>query len=214
MTRLSTAIALIAVLACSPMNARADVALDWNLIAVSTAGLGQNPFAQARYMAITQLAVFEAVNAITGDYEPYVGTVVAPVGASADAAATAAAYRVLKHYFPDAATLDTAYAASLAAIPEGSAKIDGLATGEAAAAQMIALRAGDGSAPPAFYLPESSDPGVWQTTPSCPPTGGILFHWHNVKPFGIPSVAGSLTWMEPFLPGPPPVLTTARYAKD
>jgi hypothetical protein len=52
---------------------------------------GQSPFAQARYMSITQLAVFEAVNAITGHYEPYLGTVVAPVGASADAAAIAAA---------------------------------------------------------------------------------------------------------------------------
>jgi hypothetical protein len=208
MTKLSTAIALIAILACSPMNARADVVLDWNLIAVSTTSMGQNPFAQARYMAITQLAVFEAVNAITGDYEPYVGTVVAPAGTSADAAATAAAYRVLKNYFPAAATLDTAYAASLAAIPDGYAKTDGIVTGEAAAAQMIALRAGDGSSPAEFYLPESSDPGVWQTTPSCRPTGGILFQWHNVTPFGIPSVAGGLTWMEQFLPGPPPALTS------
>jgi hypothetical protein len=214
MTGLKSAVALIVVLACSPMVARADVVLDWNLIAMSTASVGQNPFAQARYMAITQLAVFEAVNAITGDYEPYVGTVVAPAGASADAAATTAAYRVLKSYFPGAATLDTAYAASLAAIPDGSAKTDGIATGEAAAAQMIALRAGDGSSPAEFYLPESSEPGVWQTTPSCSPAGGILFHWHNVTPFGIPSVAGSPAWMAQFLPGPPPGLTSTRYAKD
>src|SRR6187401_3093134 len=82
-TRLSTAIALVAALACSPMNSRADVVLDWDSIAMTTLGAqGQNPFAQARYMSITQLAVFEAVNAITGDYEPYLGTVVAPVGAS------------------------------------------------------------------------------------------------------------------------------------
>src|SRR5258705_9896263 len=100
MTRSRAAVALFAVLVCSPMNARADVVLDWDLIAVTTLiSQGQNPFAQARYMAITQLAVFEAVNAITGDYEPYLGTVVAPVGASVDAAAIAAAYRVLKNYF-------------------------------------------------------------------------------------------------------------------
>ena len=104
---------------CSPIAARADVVLDWNAIAVSTlVSQGQSPFAQARFMAITQLAVFEAVNAITGDYEPYLGTVVAPAGASADAAAIAAAYHVLKNYFPlAAANLDAAYAASLAAIP-------------------------------------------------------------------------------------------------
>ena len=92
-------------------------------------------------MAITQLAVFEAVNAITGDYKPYLGTVVAPAGASADAAAVAAAYTVLKNYFPAAPNLDAAYAASLAAIPDGPAKSGGIATGQAAAAQMIALRA-------------------------------------------------------------------------
>ena len=92
-------------------------------------------------MAITQLAVFEAVNAITGDYKPYLGTVVAPAGASAEAAAVAAAYTVLKNYFPLAPNLDSAYAASLAAIPDGPAKSGGIATGQAAAAQMIALRA-------------------------------------------------------------------------
>ncbi len=59
-------------------------------------------------MSITQLAVFEAVNAITKQYEPYPGTpIVASVGASVDAAAVTAAYRVLKTYFPaNAATRD------------------------------------------------------------------------------------------------------------
>jgi hypothetical protein len=215
MTPLRAAVALVALLVCSPMNARADVVLDWDLIAVTTLiSQGQSPFAQARYMSIIQLAVFEAVNAITGDYEPYLGTVVAPVGASADAAAIAAAYRVLKNYFPGVATLDTAYAAWLAAIPDGSAKSGGIATGEAAAAQMIALRVGDGSSPPEFYLPQSSDPGVWQTTPSCPAAGGIGFQWQKITPFGIPSVPGSQTWLEQFLPGSPPSLTSNRYAKD
>ena len=157
MTRLRTAVGFAAVLMWSPINARADAVLDWDLIAVNTL-ITQSPFAQARYMAITQLAVFEAVNAITGDYEPYMGTVVAPAGASADAAAIAAAYRVLKNYFPLAASLDTAYAASLASIPDGTAKTDGIATGEAAAALMIARRVGDGSSPPSFTCPSRPIP--------------------------------------------------------
>ena len=46
--------------------AKADVVLDWNAIAVNTAvANGQNPVAQARFEAIAQLDVFEAVNAIT-----------------------------------------------------------------------------------------------------------------------------------------------------
>ena len=44
----------------------ADVVSDWNVIMLTTVG-GQNPFAQARFAAITLCAVFEAVNAITGD---------------------------------------------------------------------------------------------------------------------------------------------------
>jgi hypothetical protein len=215
MTRLFTSATLVALLACSPITARADVVLDWNGIAVSTLiSQGQTPYAQARFMAITQLAVFEAVNAITGDYKPYLGTVVAPAGASADAAAVAAAYQVLKNYFPLAPNLDPAYAASLAAIPDGPAKSGGIATGQAAAAQMIARRVNDGSSPLQFYAPASTDPGVWQLTPSCPAGGGVYFNWQNVTPFGVPSAPGSQAWIARFAPGPPPPLTSKKYARD
>ena len=111
-----TSVSLVVLLVCSPIAARADVVLDWNAIAMGTFQ-SQSPFAQARFMAITQLAVFEAVNAITKDYKSYLGTVEAPAHASADAAAVAAAYQVLKNYFPLAPNLDSAYAASLALIP-------------------------------------------------------------------------------------------------
>jgi hypothetical protein len=215
MAQLRTSVTLIALLACNSIAAKADVVLDWNAIAVSTVvSQEQRQFAHARFMAITQLAVFEAVNAITREYKPYLGTVAAPAGASADAAAVAAAYHVLKNYFPQAPNLDAAYAASLAAIPNGSAKSGGIATGQAAAAQMVALRLGDGSSPPQFYLPTSIDPGVWQLTPGCPPAGGVGFQWQNMTAFGVPSVPGSQDWIAKFAPGPPPALTSKRYARD
>ena len=91
-------------------------------------------------MAVVSLAMFEAVNAITGDYEPYLGTVAAPDDASPEAAAVAAAYRVLRTYVTAPATvaaLDAARAASLAAIPDGQAKDDGIAVGEDAAAALV-----------------------------------------------------------------------------
>lgn len=213
MTRVCISIALVALFACRPIPATADPVLDWNAIAVSTV-VGQSPFGQARFMAITQLAVFEAVNAITGDFKPYLGTIVAPAGASADAAAVAAAYTVLKNYFPLAPNLDAAYGASLAGIPDGSAKSAGIATGQAAAAQMIALRIDDGSSPPQFSVPASADPGVWQLTPGCPAAGGVGFQWQNITPFGVPSVPGSHAWIAPFVPGPPPMLASHRYARD
>ena len=171
--------------------AKADVVLDWNVIAVNTAVTnGQNPYAQARYAAIVQLAVFESVNAITGEYHPYLGTIVAPPGACPEAAAIQAAYRVLSTYFPaSASTLDAERANSLASIPDGQAKTDGIATGEAAALAMIALRANDGSSPAQFKIPGPPVPGEWQATPSCPIVNGIAvgtgFQWQNITPFGI-----------------------------
>ena len=69
--RLRILVAAVCLLA-APAAARADVVLDWNAIAIGTVG-SQSPFAQARYMAIVQLAVFEAVNAVNGGYEPLIG---------------------------------------------------------------------------------------------------------------------------------------------
>jgi len=200
---------LLAMLLAVAPAASSDVVLDWNEIAVNTA-ITQSPFAQARYGAIVQLAVFEAVNSITHDYEPYLGTIVAPTGASADAAAVQAAYVVLSTYFPASVpTLTAARTNSLASIPDGQAKTDGIAVGNAAAAAMLALRANDGSAPPQFKTPGPTSPGEWQATPSCPVVNGArvgaFYHWQNVTPFGIASV-------DDFLLDPPPALTSTLYA--
>jgi hypothetical protein len=183
------------------------IVLQWNEIAVATIG-AQPPFPASRFMATVQVAVFEAVNAITGDYEPYLGTITAPPGASTEAAAVAAAHGVLKAFFPaQGATLDQQRAASLATIPDGQAKNDGIAVGEAAAAAMIADRTNDGSAPPQFHIPSNFDPYEWQTTVGCPPAGGVFKHWPNVKPFGVESSSQ-------FRADPPPKLTSGTYARD
>ena len=199
----SAAITLVAI---GSAAANADVIHDWHVI-MQTTTTGQNPLVQQRFATITHLAMFEAVNAITGDYEPYLGTVAAPTGASPDAAAVAAAHGVLSTYFPAAApTLDAARAASLAGIPDGQAENDGVAVGEAAAAAMVANRADDGSSPPQFYLPTTAEPGEWQLTPGCPPAGGVTFQWGNVRPFGLESG-------DQFRAAPPPALAGVRYAK-
>jgi hypothetical protein len=199
---------LLVALMSLPATVYADVITDWNALMVATVS-GQNPFAQARFGAITQLAVYEAVNSITRSYRPYLASPIAvSFPASPDAAAVAAAHRVLVTYFPTSSpTLDAARAVSLAAIADGAGKVNGIAAGEAAAAAMIALRASDGSSPPAFYTPTSSEPGAWQPTPSCPPAGGVLLHWRDVTPFAIKSA-------DQFRPAPPPPLASRRYARD
>ena len=60
-----------------PMPGRSDVVQDWDAIMQATVS-SQPPFPQARFAAITQLAVFEAVNAITRQYKPYLGTISRP----------------------------------------------------------------------------------------------------------------------------------------
>jgi len=195
-------------LVSTPSAARADVLLDWNEIAARTVIPGQSPFAQARLMAIVHLAMFEAVNAVTGEYEPYLSNpITAPPVTSADAAAIAAAYKVLKNYFPGNVAIDTDRANALAAIPDGLAKTNGIDVGEDAADAMIALRAADGSAPATFFVPSSTSAGDWQMTVGCTAAGGNFYQWKDVTPFGIESPSD-------FLLPAPPSLPSNKYAKD
>jgi hypothetical protein len=206
MRKAKLAIVMAAALTCGA-GAQANAVLDWNEIMMDALA-GQNPVNETRLAAITHLAMFEAVNAVTGEYEPYIGTIEAAPNASAEAAAVAAAYRVLYHYAPQHATgLDQAREDSLAAILDGAAKNAGIAVGEAAATAMIALRADDGSSPAEFYSPTSAQPGEWQLTPGCPAGGGVFLHWGNVAPFGIESASQ-------FPVEPPPPMTSKRYARD
>ncbi|HEY8559224.1 MAG TPA: vanadium-dependent haloperoxidase [Pyrinomonadaceae bacterium] len=181
------------------------VVREWNQIAFTTIG-AQPPFPGSRFMATVQVAVFEAVNATTGKYEPYLGTIGASPGASPEAAAVSAAHGVLIAYFSgQAANLNQRRDASLAMIPDGPAKTDGIAVGMAAAAAMLANRTNDGSAPPLTFTPTTLDPYQWQLTPGC--AAGVFRHWQNVRPFAIESASQ-------FRADPPPALDSGVYAQD
>lgn len=186
---------------------RADAVLAWNEIMQATVASG-NANIQARSGAIAQLAVFEAVNSIIGDYQPYLGTIAAPEGASPDAAAVAAAHRVLVLLYPGSnAVLNVSRAASLAMIPDGPAKDAGIAVGEEAAATMLVLRAADGAAGAGSYpYTPGTNPGDWQPAP---PANAAASQpgWGLVVPFGLE--AGSQ-----FRLPPPPTLDSGIYARD
>ena len=112
-----SAVMLIVWLVATPATARADVVLDWNEIAARTVLAGQSPFNQARLMAITQLAVFEAVNAVTGDTNRISPT---NYGASRHVGGSCG-HRRRTHgpqdYFPLNTSIDTDRENALAAIP-------------------------------------------------------------------------------------------------
>ena len=198
---------LLGALLVTPAHAGGDVVLEWNAIAAAMVR-AQDPFAQARLMAIVQLAVFEAVNAVTREHEPYLVTLTAPPNTSIEAAAVVAAHRVLVTYVPaSSAELDSARARSLATIPDGPAKEHGIRVGESAAATMIAARSRDGADSVARYAPISTAPGEWQRTTACGSGGGQFVDWGKVSPFGIPSA-------EKFRAGRPPAIDSAAYATD
>ncbi|MGW0551049.1 vanadium-dependent haloperoxidase [Streptomyces altiplanensis] len=183
---------------------------DWNAIATETVGdhLGSShPSGQgAIWHGFVSAAVYNAVVGIQGRYAPYEWRVKGPSAASPEAAAVAAAHRVLLDCFPDArARLDAAYTDSLAKIPDGRAKEQGVAFGERAADHILKLREGDGRYAPVEFTAEPA-PGVWRPTP--PGHQPYLDTWlGRLRPM-------ALTSPDQFRPGPPPALSSARYAQD
>jgi hypothetical protein len=193
-------------LAFFPTSTRADVITDWNATAIQVIkAVNPNPLPASRALAMTHVAQFDAVNAVVRCYQPYAADLSAP-GASPEAAAAQAAYRVLTNLYPSQlATLDAALDASLGAVFFEQPKADGIALGNAVAATILARRANDGSATPIPYTP-GSGPGVWiPTPPAFAPA--LLPHWRNVTPFTLSSAAQ-------LRPGPPPALDSALYTMD
>jgi hypothetical protein len=161
---------------------------------------------------MVQGAVYDAVNAIDGRYQPYLVKPAASRTDSMDAAVATAAYRVLVDVVPAAqtealATLAAQYSAALAAVPEGPAKAGGVAAGEAAAAAMLKKRAADGRNPTTpFPFVFGTSPGVWRVSP--PLTTPEPTPWvGNVKPFLVPAA-------EMLRSDGPNALTSRAYAKD
>jgi hypothetical protein len=156
---------IVAWLAALPMRARADAVTDWNIIAFYVAeASGKGPVSSCD-IAMAHVAMHDALNAIDRRYEPYLYDAVAPRGASPEAAVAVAAHDVLIARIPNQkASLDAALASTLAAIPDSQAKADGVATGRAAAAAIVAQRAKNGSKNVTPYTP-GNELGVWRPTP-------------------------------------------------
>ncbi len=181
---------------------------NWDLVgtqAFSAAAL--SPAEGHVIFAYVAIAVYDSVTAIRGGYRPFAIEVDAPDGASAEAAVAASAHRILAHYLPAQAPgiIDPAYVASLATIPDGQAKTDGMATGERVANLLIAQRADDGFRVPTPYTPPSPPPpGAWIPTAPTPPIGTYL---GNMRPFSLDSA-------DQFRPSGPPALGSKKWAAD
>ncbi len=202
----------------------AQVALDWNANAVAAVraaktldgvplGSPPRPLYQTEgllYMSYVQAAVYDAVMRIAHRYEPYHHFKAQADHASLQAAVIAASYNTLVFYLGDpGGVLAAKYAAAIAALPADATTARGIAVGQAAAADIAALRANDGrnasvSAP---YGQGPLAPGVWVFPPP-PSLQSAQTPW---LAFMQPLL---LTSSAQFRAPPPPALSSAQYATD
>jgi PAP2 superfamily len=192
--------------AAAPPPSGTTAIVAWNKIALNSVVTvaNQSPAAAIVSIGFVQAAVYDAVVAIQGGYQPYHYSL-APrhPDASVEAAVTAAAHDLLAHYFPtQQATFDALLATSLAAVPDGPAKTDGIAIGQASAASLIAFRQGDGLLANIGFTMPAPAIGVFQLPAGQVPGAPWL---SKFRPFMLQSP-------DRFRPGPPPALTSPVYA--
>ena len=184
--------------------------VQWNralLVIVRTPGAQSPTVHPTRSFAIMHAAIYDAVNAIDRKHRPYLVRLSSvPRDASQEAAAAAAAHEVLVALYPAfKTTLDAQLQQSLAQIPDGNSKAEGVLIGQEAADRILAARSNDGSnAPPIPYV-FGTAPGDYQSTPPNFAPQPQFTNWSHVTPFALERA-------NQFRPGPPPALTSDAYS--
>jgi hypothetical protein len=183
--------------------------VQWNrtlLVIVRTPGAQPATVHPTRSFAIMHAAIYDAVNAIDRTHKPYLVRLTGVSRfASQDAAAAAAAHQVLVALYPGfQAALDAVLQQSLAQIPDGNDKAEGIRIGQTVADRILALRNNDGSnAKPIPYV-FGTAPGDYQSTPPNFPPQPQFTHWSRVVPFALERASQ-------FRPDPPPALASDSY---
>lgn len=183
-----------------------DVVLDWNqtmIDALRADYTKPGPTWASRTAAMVHMAIFDAVNGVERAWEPCVVKAKAPRGASAEAAAGVAAWRVLSGLYPDQkAMFDQALADSLAQVPDGKAEKQGVQYGKHVGEAILKKRRIDGSHKLVSYTP-GTEVGEWRPTPP-DYMMALSAGWGKVKPFAMASG-------KQFRPPAPPDLTSQEY---
>ena len=184
--------------------------VQWNralLVIVRTPGAQSPTVHPTRSFAIMHAAIYDAVNAIDRKHRPYLVRLSGvPRDASQEAGAAAAAHEVLVALYPAfKTTLDAQLQQSLAQIPDGNGKADGVLIGQEVADRILAARSNDGSnAQPIPYV-FGTAPGDYQSTPPNFPPQPQFTNWSHVTPFALERA-------NQFRPGPPPTLASDAYS--
>jgi hypothetical protein len=183
----------------------ADVVIQWNQAVLAAIRTDKPTIGFAtRDLAIVQTAIYDAVNAIDHSSRVFLVLAHAPAGASPVAAAAAAGLFTASALFPtDTASFQATYNASLANVPDGRAKTDGIAVGRFVAERTLISRVTDGANAVVAYTPGTA-PGDWRPAPPAFAPAQTP-QWPAVRPFALRS--GSQ-----FRPPPPPALDSPQYA--
>jgi PAP2 superfamily len=197
-----------AALPAVPQAAAGDVVVEWNrtlLSLVQTAGAQPATIQPTRDFAMMSAAVYDAVDAIDPYHPQYLLHLKVRHGASPVAAAAKAAHDVLIAMFPTfKGTLDQQLAGDFAAIPPNRARTVGAQVGARAAADLLQIRATDGSASPPPPYQSTGATGDFRPTP--PGFAAPVFtHWGVVRPF-------VLRRPNQFRPPPPPAVSSRACA--
>jgi hypothetical protein len=208
-TGLAAMIALVAVLAVGPAGSSAapgdNAVVHWSGIAATAIVVGRAPASSSILGGMVHGAMYDAVAAVEGGLEPFATHLTPSPGASADAAVATAARDVLvARVQGQAAPVEAAYTTYMGLIPEGAAKEAGKAVGAAAAAGMLAMRAGDHFDDVVPYVQPPTGPGVFEPIAATPVVDPKLAF---VTPFTYDSPSD-------YRPRGPLELKTGRYAKD
>jgi membrane-associated phospholipid phosphatase len=184
--------------------------VQWNrtlLQIVRTAGAQPATVHPTRSFAILHAAIYDAVNAIDRTHQPYLVRLSGVSRtASQDAAAAAAGHEVLVTLYPlFGAQLDGQLQESLAQVPDGVEKTDGIRIGHDVADSILARRSNDGSAAQPIPFVFGNAPGGYQSTPPNFPPHPQFTPWSHVTPFALERA-------NQFRPGPPPALTSNGYS--
>jgi hypothetical protein len=184
--------------------------VQWNrtlLQIVRTAGAQPATVHPTRSFAMLHAAIYDAVNAIDRTHQPYLVRLSGVSRtASQDAAAAAAGHEVLVTLYPlFGAQLDGQLQQSLAQVPDGAKKTDGIRIGHDVADSILARRSNDGSAAQPIPFVFGNTPGGYQSTPPNFPLQPQFTHWSHVTPFALERA-------NQFRPGPPPALTSNGYS--
>ena len=204
-----TMVAALGIGIAFPATARADVIADWNVIAIQECvAAGRPGGSPAIDIATMHAAMYDAVQAIEQDYEPYRVADVPNATGSPVAAAAKAARDVLVARFPARAdAINTLYVNYLMA--NGiEADNPGIAVGTYVAAKLLAYRSCDGSLPiPAATFVGGTGIGQWRPTPTAFSPMNPGEYLGQVTPF-------FMTRPTQFRADPPPAVTSKQYTRD